>query len=86
MVGCAVANTLFAGNLPFQISDEALTAHFAAAGEVRRVTHVRQRDTGRSFGCAFVEMADAQSAEAAREALNGVELDGRELSVWIARP
>ena len=81
-----VANTLYVGNLPFKISDEELAAHFAAAGEVVEVTHIRQRDSDRSAGCGFVEMASAEAAQTAQATLNGVELDGRELKVCLARP
>ena len=81
-----VANTLYVGNLPFKISDEELAAHFAAAGEVVEVTHIRQRDSDRSAGCGFVEMASAEAAQAAQATLNGVELDGRELKICLARP
>ena len=81
-----MGNTLFAGNLPFKISDEQLSEHFAAAGKVLEVTHIRQRNSGRSSGCGFVEMANADAAQAAQATLNGVELDGRELKVCLARP
>ena len=81
-----VSNTLYVGNLPFKISDEELAAHFAAVGEVVEVTHIRQRDSDRSVGCGFVEMANAESAQTAHDTLNGVELEGRELKVCLARP
>ena len=54
-----MAHTLYVGNLPFKISDEELAAHFASAGEVVEVTHVRDRGSDRSNGCGFIEMADA---------------------------
>jgi len=78
--------TLYVGNLPFRISDEHLAAHFAVAGEVVSVTHVRQRDSGRSAGCGFVEMAGSDATAAAVEQLDGAELDGRTLRVCRARP
>lgn len=78
--------TLYVGNLPFRISDEDLAAHFAAAGEVVSVTHVRQRDSGRSAGCGFVEMARSDAAAAAVKQLDGAELNGRALRVCRARP
>ena len=81
-----LANTLYVGNLPFKISDEELAAHFAAVGEVVEVTHIRQRDSDRSAGCGFVEMASAKATQTAQATLNGVELDGRELKVCLARP
>ena len=78
--------TLYVGNLPFRISDEDLTAHFATAGEVVSVTHVRQGDSGRSAGCGFVKMVGTDAATAAVEQLDGAELEGRALSVCLARP
>ena len=83
---CAVACTLYVGNLPFKISDEALAAHFGAAGEVLAVTHVRERGGDRSFGCGFIEMASTEEAQSAIDTLHGSELDGRELTVCLARP
>ena len=61
-------------------------AHFGAAGEVLAVTHVRERGGDRSFGCGFIEMASAADAKAAVEQLDGAELEGRTLSVCLARP
>ena len=81
-----MANTLYVGNLPFKILDEELAAHFAAVGEVVEVTHIRQRDSDRSAGCGFVEMATAEAAQTTLDTLNGVELEGRELKVCLARP
>ena len=81
-----MANTLFVGNLPFKISDEQLSEHFASAGEVLEVTHIRQRKSGRSSGCGFVEMAGSADSHKAVEILNGTELGGRPLAVCLARP
>ena len=67
-----MAHTLYVGNLPFKISDEELAVHFASAGEVVEVTHVRERGSDRSNGCGFIEMADATGAEQA-------------VSRWMAR-
>ena len=64
-----------------QISDEELAAHFAAAGEVVEVTHVRERGSDRSNGCGFIEMADTTGAEKAVVSLDGSELAGRTLTV-----
>ena len=50
------------------------------------MTHIRQRDSDRSVGCGFVEMANAEAAQTAHDTLNGVELEGRELKVCLARP
>ena len=81
-----MANTLYVGNLPFKISDEELAAHFASAGEVVEVTHVRERVSDRSNGCGFIEMADTTGAEKAVVSLDGSELAGRTLTVGLARP
>ena len=81
-----MTNTLFVGNLPFKISDEQLSEYFAAAGEVMEVTHIRQRNSGRSSGCGFVEMASSTDSHKAVEMLNGAELEGRHLAVCLARP
>jgi len=77
---------LYVGNLPFKISDEELANHFATAGEVAEVHHVRQGENGRSQGCGFITMADEEAAAKAVETLDGQELEGRTLSVCLARP
>ena len=81
-----MTNTLFVGNLPFKISDEQLSEYFASVGEVLEVTHIQQRNSGRSSGCGFVEMASSADSHKAVEILNGTELEGRPLSVCLARP
>ena len=81
-----MTNTLFVGNLPFKISDEQLSEYFASAGEVLEVIHIQQRNSGRSSGCGFVEMASSADSHKAVEILNGTELEGRPLSVCLARP
>ncbi|MCH2378785.1 MAG: RNA-binding protein [Pedosphaera sp.] len=81
-----MANTLFVDNLPFKISDEQLSEHFASAGEVLAVTHIRQRKSGRSSGCGFVEMVSSTGSNKAVKMLNGTELGGRPLAVCLARP
>ena len=63
-------SVLYVGNLPFKISDEDLAAHFATAGEVAEVHHVRQSDSGRSQGCGFITMNDDEAAAKAVESLN----------------
>ena len=70
----------------FKISDEELSEHFASAGKVLEVTHIRQRNTGRSSGFGFVEMASSTDSHKAVEILNGSELEGRPLAVCLARP
>jgi len=81
-----MSSTLYAGNLPFKISDNDLKAHFNSAGKVIEVTHVRDRASGRSNGCGFIEVEDLASANNAVEKLNGSELEGRTITVALARP
>ena len=77
---------IYVGNLSFDTRDEGLTAAFAQYGQVESARVIQDRDTGRSRGFAFVEMNDEDEAKAAIEALNGTELDGRQLTVNVARP
>lgn len=81
-----MSNTLYIGNLPFKITDEELKSHFSSAGEIREVTHVRDRVSGRSNGCGFVEMSNSTGANIAIENLHGSELEGRIITVALARP
>lgn len=77
---------LFVGNLSYSTTDEQLQELFGQAGNVTSVSVVKDRDTGRSRGFAFVEMGtDAEAAEAIR-LFNGYRLDDRELKVDTARP
>jgi RNA recognition motif-containing protein len=77
---------IFVGNLDFGTTEASLRALFEAYGNVEKVNLITDRDTGRSRGFAFVEMADAAEAERAITALNGSNLDGRPLNVNEARP
>jgi cold-inducible RNA-binding protein len=77
---------IFVGNLSYQTTQDDLHAAFAAYGSVERVNIVTDRDTGQPRGFAFVEMADAQSAQSAIAQLNGADLHGRTLNVNEARP
>ena len=77
---------LYVGNLSFNTSEEALREFFAADGrEVKEVSIVTDRATGQSRGFAFVEMGSPDDAQAAIQALDGHELDGRSLKVSEAR-
>ncbi len=80
-----MGNRLYVGNLPFSTTDASLKDAFAAHGEVLSASVVIDRDTGRSRGFGFVEMATAEAAQAATNALNGSLLDGRPLTVNEAR-
>jgi RNA recognition motif-containing protein len=77
---------LFVGNLPFSIAESDLRALFEEYGVVERVNIITDRDSGKSRGFAFVEMADDQAAEKAIGGLNSKEVEGRALSVSEARP
>jgi RNA recognition motif-containing protein len=77
---------LYVGNLPHSASETELRNMFAAYGQVDKVSLVTDRETGRSRGFAFVEMADSSEAEKAIAALNGTELGGRTLNINEARP
>jgi cold-inducible RNA-binding protein len=79
-----MAQKLFIGGLSFSTSNERLREVFAQAGSVESATVVTDRDTGRSRGFGFVEMATAAEADAAVKKFNGQELDGRTLKVELA--
>src|SRR5262249_4721582 len=77
---------LFVGNMTFQTTEDDLRTMFEPFGEIVRIQVITDRDTGRSRGFGFVEMADAEAATHAIEALNGKEIGGRALNVNEARP
>ncbi len=77
---------LYVGNLAFQTSSEDLQQLFAQAGTVESASVVEDRDTGRSRGFGFVEMASKEEGEAAISQFNGKEFNGRNLTVNEARP
>ena len=77
---------IFVGNLDFNTSEQDLRQVFEAYGQVDRVSIMTDRDTGRSRGFGFVEMANAEDGEKAIAALNGSQLGGRKLNVNEARP
>jgi RNA recognition motif-containing protein len=77
---------IFVGNLDFNASEDSLRSLFEAHGVVDRVSIMTDRETGRSRGFAFVEMANQEEADRAIEALNGAYFSGRNLNVNEARP
>lgn len=77
--------TLYVGNIAFSVSNEELTAEFAKYGEVTKSSIVIDRETGRSRGFAFVEMATQAGGDAAIEGTNGALVKGRNLRVNEAR-
>ena len=77
---------IFVGNLDFHSTEETLRGLFERYGAVNSARIMTDRDTGRSRGFAFVEMANEGEADQAIAALNGYQLDGRALNVNEARP
>ena len=77
---------LYVGNLPYSVSDSDLQQMFEAHGTVQSAQVIMDRDTGRSKGFGFVEMGSDQEAQAAIDALNGKNVDGRNLTVNEAKP
>ena len=77
---------LYVGNLPFSATDEALQAHFSQAGTVESAKVIMDRDSGRSKGFGFVEMASDEEAAKAISQFNGQEYQGRPLTVAEAKP
>ena len=77
---------LYVGNLSFQTSSEDLQELFSQAGTVESANVVEDRDTGRSRGFGFVEMATKEEGEAAIQQFNGNDLNGRNLTVNVAKP
>jgi RNA recognition motif-containing protein len=77
---------IYVGNLAYATTDDGLKAAFAAFGEVTAVRVVTDRMTGRSKGFGFITMPDAAQAQAAIDAMNGHELDGRTLRVNESQP
>jgi cold-inducible RNA-binding protein len=77
---------LYVGNLPYSATDQELSQKFAACGTVESAKVITDRDTGRSKGFGFIEMASAAEAQAAISALNGVDYDGRAMKVNEAKP
>ena len=79
-----MAVNLYVGNLPFTTTSEELTQMFSQFGTVTKTQVIMDRDTGRSRGFGFVEMSDG--AEAAIQAMNGADFEGRRLTVNEAKP
>ena len=77
---------IYVGNLSFNTTESELNALFSKHGEVKGVTLVMDRETGRPRGFGFVEMANDQAARAAISALDGGEFGGRNIKVNEAQP
>jgi len=81
-----VGKRLYVGNLSYSVTNDSLEALFAEFGTVNSAQVIQDRDTGRSKGFGFVEMADDNSAQQAINALNEKEHEGRALTVNEAKP
>ena len=77
---------LYVGNLPYSVSSSELEQMFSQFGSVSSAQVISDRETGRSKGFGFVEMANDDEAQAANAAMNGHEQGGRALTVNEARP
>jgi len=77
---------LYVGNLPYSMNDQELNDLFSQIGDVQSARVMSDRETGRSRGFGFVEMADTDAGHEAIEKLNGTDIDGRALVVNEARP
>jgi RNA recognition motif-containing protein len=81
-----VGTKLYVGNLPYSTTVEDLRALFEAAGDIVNVTVITDRETGRSKGFGFVEMATEDGAQEAIKRFNGLSMQNRALTVNEARP
>ena len=77
---------LYVGNLPYTATEDELKSIFSQAGTVTSVAIIKDRESGRSKGFAFIEMSSGDEANAAINKLNGRNMGGRDLRVSIARP
>jgi RNA recognition motif-containing protein len=81
-----MAQKLYVGNLPYNVTDDSLRNLFAEAGTVTSATVITDRMSGRSKGFGFIEMGSDEEAKAAIDMFNGKEFEGRNLTVNEARP
>ena len=77
---------LYVGNLPFSVTESALSEKFAGSGTVESCKLIIDRDTGQSKGFGFIEMGSDSEAQAAIDSLNGTDFDGRPMKVNEAKP
>ena len=84
--GNIMENKLYVGNLPYNFSDDDMQRTFGEFGSVNSAKVIMDRDSGRSKGFGFVEMASAAEATAAIQGLHGHDLGGRDMVVNIAKP
>jgi RNA recognition motif-containing protein len=81
-----MSTNIYVGNLTFEVTSSELENLFAQHGDVTSAHVITDRDTGRSRGFGFVEMANSEEASAAISTLNGFNHKGRDLAVNVAKP
>jgi cold-inducible RNA-binding protein len=81
-----MAKKIYVGNLPFSTTNESLSALFAQFGKVDSSKIITDRETGQSKGFGFIEMSNSDEALSAISKLNGIDHEGRNLTVNEARP
>ena len=81
-----MSTKIYVGNLPYFVTDSSLESNFAEFGGVSSARVMTDRETGRSKGFGFVEMVNAEVAQAAITALHAMSVDGRSIVVNLARP
>ena len=86
LVRVSFVTNIYVGNLAFTATDDDLRSAFEEFGEVTSVNIIMDRETGRSRGFAFVEMADGEQAKDAIDRLDGAAISGRNVTVNEARP
>lgn len=80
-----MSNKLYVGNISWGMNEDSLNEAFSSFGEVKSVKIITDRDTGRSKGFGFVEMANADEAQTVISNLDGKDMDGRPLKVNVAQ-
>lgn len=81
-----MSTNIYVGNLSFDTSSSQLEGLFSNHGEVTSAQVITDRDTGRSRGFGFVEMASSEAAQNAISAIDGSDFEGRTLKVNVAKP
>ena len=81
-----MSTKIYVGNLPYTVTDAIMESNFAEFGSVSSAKVMMDRETGRSKGFGFVEIGSAEAAQAAIKALDGMSVDGRSITVNLARP
>ncbi len=81
-----MSQKIYVGNLGYSVNNESLKTKFEQYGNVTSANVITDKDTGRSKGFGFVEMANSQEANDAISALNGTDFEGRAMNVSEAKP